>query len=81
MLLPIATHSWHSAISSFLSSLLYCLFTASLLEEAYLICSESDMGYEMTFTKYLVFDEDRMARCALKLSERSLTMEGGFLHE
>lgn len=31
--------------------------------------------------KYLVFDEDRMARCALKLSERSLTMEGGFLHE
>lgn len=31
--------------------------------------------------KYLVFDEDRMARCALKLSERSLAMEGGFLNE
>jgi site-specific recombinase XerD len=31
--------------------------------------------------KYLVFDEDRMARCALKLSERSLTMEGGFPNE
>jgi len=31
--------------------------------------------------KYLVFDEDRMARCAFKLSERSLTMEGGFLNE
>ena len=31
--------------------------------------------------KYLVFDEDRMARCAFKLSERSLTMEGDFLNE
>jgi transporter family-2 protein len=30
------------------------LFTASLLEEAYLICSESDMGYEMTFTVVVV---------------------------
>jgi len=31
--------------------------------------------------KYIVFDEDRMAQCAFKLSERSLTMEGGFLNE
>jgi len=31
--------------------------------------------------KYIVFDEDRMTQCAFKLSERSLTMEGGFLNE